>query len=214
MEIELAGERLEMLPQRALHWAAESTLFIADTHWGKAASFRALSIPVPVGSTTEDLERLDLALERSGAQRLVVLGDLIHARQGRRPETFEAVKRWLDRKPDLELWLVRGNHDRAAGDPPEEWNFRIVDEPHALGPFALRHRPGAHERAVHSLRTYPSETSRARLWGRIDQGAVFPIEQRVAHTPHLQQLRRRGLISRKTGERYFVVAADEVLEAP
>ncbi|MEZ5364833.1 MAG: ligase-associated DNA damage response endonuclease PdeM [Bryobacterales bacterium] len=141
MEIELAGERLEMLPQRALHWAAESTLFIADTHWGKAASFRALSIPVPVGSTTEDLERLDLALERSGAQRLVVLGDLIHARQGRRPETFEAVKRWLDRKPDLELWLVRGNHDRAAGDPPEEWNFRIVDEPHALGPFALRHRP-------------------------------------------------------------------------
>ena len=59
LEIEVAGERLLMLPQRALYWPARQMLAIADIHFGKAASFRAGGIPVPRGTTTENLQALD-----------------------------------------------------------------------------------------------------------------------------------------------------------
>lgn len=83
--IEIAGEELELLPERAIHWPARRTLFVADTHWGKAATLRAYSIPVPMGGTDDDLERLSRALEKTDARRLIVLGDALHAREGRSP---------------------------------------------------------------------------------------------------------------------------------
>ena len=43
----LAGEAVELLPERALHWIRERTLFVADVHLGKAAAFRAGGVPVP-----------------------------------------------------------------------------------------------------------------------------------------------------------------------
>ena len=42
----LAGEPVHLLAQHALWWPAQGTLFIADLHLGKAATFRARGIPV------------------------------------------------------------------------------------------------------------------------------------------------------------------------
>jgi hypothetical protein len=41
MEIVLAGETLRLLPDKALYWPRQQTLFIADAHFGKVAAFRA-----------------------------------------------------------------------------------------------------------------------------------------------------------------------------
>ncbi|CAN5366364.1 hypothetical protein BH10PSE17_BH10PSE17_35830 [soil metagenome] len=49
--VEQAGERLELLPERAIWWPGERTLLIADVHFGKGAAFRALGVPVPRGTT-------------------------------------------------------------------------------------------------------------------------------------------------------------------
>ena len=57
--IELAGEQVALLPQKALYWPRETTLIVADIHFGKAASFRALGVPVPHGTTAQNLEALD-----------------------------------------------------------------------------------------------------------------------------------------------------------
>ena len=54
-----AGVELRLLPDPALWWPAEATVFIADLHLGKAASFRALGQPVPGGTTRDNLQRLD-----------------------------------------------------------------------------------------------------------------------------------------------------------
>lgn len=42
------------------------------------------------------------------------------------------------------MTLVRGNHDKRAGDPPEDLRIAVVEEPLLLGPFALQHEPRAH----------------------------------------------------------------------
>src|SRR5688500_7489691 len=92
--VEVEGERLHLMPERAIWWERRGTLLVADPHWGKAATFRAGGIPVPSGTTLEGLARLDAALERTGASRLVFLGDYLHAREGRAPGTLQLLAEW------------------------------------------------------------------------------------------------------------------------
>lgn len=136
----LDGERVTLLAERALYWPRERTLFVADVHLGKAATFRAGGVPLPRGSTAADLARLTRLLERTGASRIVVLGDFIHAKAGRVAALAEAFARWRVQHAAIDVMLVRGNHDARAGDPPAAWNVGCVDEPFALPPFLACHR--------------------------------------------------------------------------
>lgn len=141
--IEVRGERLVLCPERAAYWERTATLLVADVHFGKAASFRAASIPVPRGTTAEGIARLDTLVRRSGAVRVVFLGDFLHARTGRAPETLGALQHWRDANPALQLVLVRGNHDRHAGDPPGELGIDCVDAPLVDPPFVFAHHPSS-----------------------------------------------------------------------
>jgi len=141
LSISIAGETLVLLPHHAVWWPAQQTLLIADTHFGKEATFRAAAIPVP-DQTVELLRRLSLLIVATAAARLIVLGDLIHARRGRCAATFERVSEWRrENRGLLEMLLVRGNHDLAAGDPPRDWQIRCVADPFSLAPFSLVHAP-------------------------------------------------------------------------
>src|SRR5215212_5467779 len=93
-EIEFANESLHLLPDRAVYWPARSTLLIADVHFGKCATFRSLGVPVPAGSTQKDLLRLTRLIEQTGADRLVILGDLVHAAAGRVSDVLDAIGGW------------------------------------------------------------------------------------------------------------------------
>src|SRR6476469_9316188 len=77
-DIVMAGERVALYAARALYWPRCMTLFIADLHLGKAATFRAGGVPLPRGSTAADLARLTRLIERTSAARLGVLGDFLH----------------------------------------------------------------------------------------------------------------------------------------
>ena len=138
----IAGEEVRLLPERALFWPRACTLVVADVHWGKAATFRAAGIPIPGGTTGEDLARLDRAVQRTGARRLVVLGDLFHARAGRiATRTLATLRAWREQASRMEIQLIRGNHDRHAGDPPDDLRINCVNAPAFVPPFVLRHQP-------------------------------------------------------------------------
>ena len=114
---------------------------VADIHFGKAASFRALGVPVPRGTTSENIAALETLLATHDTQRIVFLGDFLHAKAAQAPATLQAMLEWRRRRPGLELVLVRGNHDWHAGDPSALLRVALVDEPFACGPFALCHHP-------------------------------------------------------------------------
>ena len=141
MELEAGGTTLRLLAQRAAYLPEHHTLLVADAHIGKALSFRRLGVPVPGGTTTETLERLDAAVAASGTRRVVFLGDLLHSARSRAAATWAAVAQWRAMHPRLELTLVRGNHDHHAGDPPAEWGVECRDGPLRLGGLALAHHP-------------------------------------------------------------------------
>ncbi len=141
LEIVVAGETLVLLPERAAFWPRHNVLLVADPHFGKAATFRASGIPGPSGTTGDALERLSAAVSRSNATRVIFLGDLLHAKQGRSQGMFDALGRWKAVNRDIDLVLVRGNHDKHAGDPPGELKIECVDSPYTVGAFVLAHHP-------------------------------------------------------------------------
>lgn len=140
MVVDVGGVAVTLRADRTVHWAGGGALFAADLHWGKGQTFRARGMPVPGGDLEEDLDRLGAALRETGARRLVVLGDLTHAREGVTPGLVDEVGAWRRACP-VELLLVRGNHDRHLPELPPAWGVEVVDEPHPLGPFHLRHHP-------------------------------------------------------------------------
>jgi DNA ligase-associated metallophosphoesterase len=210
--LEIAGESVRLLPERALFWPGACTLVVADMHWGKAATFRAAGIPIPGGTTAEDLARLDRAIQRTGARRLVVLGDLFHARAGRvATRTLATLRGWRERASRLEIQLVRGNHDRHAGDPPDDLHINCLDAPAFLPPFVLRHQPDPSPEGytlaghVHpALVVSGPGLQRERL-------PCFLVRPRIALLPAFGSFTGGAAVYPELDDRAFVVADGEVL---
>lgn len=139
--VELAGEQLWLLASKAIYWPARKMLIIADIHFGKAAAFRALGVPVPRGTTTQNLLALDALLARYACEEIVFLGDFLHARAAHAAATVAAMLAWRARHRDVRLTVVRGNHDAHAGDPAAALCIRMVDEPHSVGKLSFCHHP-------------------------------------------------------------------------
>jgi len=139
--VEAGGEALWLLPQKAVYWPREKLLAIADIHFGKAAAFRSFGIPVPRGTTTENLDALDALIDATGANHVLFLGDFLHARAAHAAGTQAALLAWRRRRCDLVLTLVRGNHDKHAGDPADVLGIDLVDEPYTVGALSFCHHP-------------------------------------------------------------------------
>ena len=203
---EVAGERLVLLPERAAYWARARTLLVADTHFGKAATFRAAGIPVPRGTTTASLARLDAALARTGAARIVFLGDFLHAREGREAETTRVVGEWRSRNAAIEMLLVRGNHDARAGDPGPEIDIACVNGPVVEPPFVFTHKPAVSDDGyVIAGHIHPG----ARLTGPGRERAWLPcfwVRERTAVLPVFGEFTGLGDIDVAPGDRIWLVA--------
>lgn len=139
------GHTLHCMAQRALFWQEGNVLFVADVHIGKAASFRALGVPVPRGTTDENLMRLSECLAVTQAKRLVILGDFIHAPSSYTAGVLDALYAWRSLWPDVMVSLIQGNHDRKAGALPADLDIDLVDSRASsqsfLGPFLALHEP-------------------------------------------------------------------------
>ncbi|CAG1011365.1 hypothetical protein RHIZO_04010 [Rhizobiaceae bacterium] len=210
----LGGEAVELFAQRALLWTRARTLFVADVHLGKAAAFRAGGVPVPRGSTAGDLARLSSLVHASGAARLVVLGDFLHAKAGVVPALDDAFRRWRDAHPSLAITLVRGNHDANAGDPPGGWGVDVVAEPCALPPFLACHAPVS-PRTGYALcgHVHPG----VRLSGRGDESVRLPcfvLGRRRAILPAFGRMTGLALVAPSPDETLVAIAGNDLFRLP
>lgn len=204
--IDWGGERLVLLPQKAIWWESEATLLVADTHFGKSASLRDQGVPVPRGITAEDLDRLAGLIAAYRARRLVVLGDFYHAQSGRAAEIEGQLAAWRDRHRELTIDLVRGNHDLHAGDPPACWRVRCVAEPHVERGLAFRHHP-AREAGRHVLAGHLHP-------GHLGRVPCFWASGEVLVLPAFGTFTGCARVRAHAGDRIYAVGDDEVLEVP
>jgi len=139
-EVIIAGETLWLLPERAVYWPRRRWLWLADLHWGKDATFRAAGIPLPSGGLAADLARLETLVTMFQPERVLILGDLIHARASLHRDVVETVAAWRERF-SAPWVLLDGNHDRHAPHFPEEWYIDRAGDSISEGVFVFQHRP-------------------------------------------------------------------------
>lgn len=209
LPLSVASTPLELRPDRSLFWPAARTLIVSDLHWGKAESFQRMGIPMPGAVLENDLARLDRALDETGAERLLVLGDLVHAKVGLTPGLVRRIAAWRSERP-LRLLLVRGNHDRSSGQLPESWRVEEVEEL-IEGPFCFRHEPGelpgGYAWAGH---LHPACTLRGR--GDAIRLPCFVVGNRSGILPAFSEFTGGSSPPRARGTRLFAVTGASVIE--
>lgn len=214
VDVQLAGEPWRLLGAAAALHVPSRTLVVADVHLGKAATFRALGVPVPQGTTTDNLRRLTAVIESEQPLAIVFLGDLFHAREAHAPATLARVARWRGLHPDAEIVVVEGNHDRKAGAPPAALRAQVVAEPWPLGAALLAHHPqriaGRYVVAGHlhpNVVLYGAAYDSLRL-------PCFWLADGLAILPAFGDFTGGARIERADGDRVFAVAEGKLFEVP
>jgi DNA ligase-associated metallophosphoesterase len=207
------GEPVELLPERAVWWPAAATLLVADLHWGKSETFRVAGAPVPGGVLDSDLARLDAAIGATGARRVIVLGDLLHAGVGITPGLVEQVAAWrAGPGRSIELVVVPGNHDRRIDLVTEAWRLDVRRPTFREGPFAFQHEPGEEDGCftwaghVHPMGVLSGRTDSVRL-------PCFWMSPRMGVLPAFSAFTRGLTITPAVNERLYALAEDRVVEA-
>lgn len=212
--LEIEGETLWLLAEKAIYWPTRRTLLIADAHFGKAAAYRRLGQPVPHGTTDANLGVLDALLAEYPSDALIFLGDFLHGPGSHAPRTLESLHLWRARHSGLAITLIRGNHDHRAGDPPASLNIEVVAEPLLLAPFSLQHEPLPHP-THHVLAGHIHPVLYLRGKGRQRlRLPCFHMGQRLSLLPAFGAFTGGFAMEQKAGVRLFVVGDGQVWPLP
>jgi len=137
-EVRIGGQRIVLMPQRCALWVEAATLILADLHLGKLETIAASGAPMPRGLLEAELARLVSAAQQSGARRVLVLGDFLHARIGATElvcDAFAAARETMG----VSVEVVPGNHDRGLERVADRCGVRVLSEVVNEGPFVFTH---------------------------------------------------------------------------
>jgi metallophosphoesterase superfamily enzyme len=177
------------------------------------------------------LRRLSAALDATAAARLLILGDLLHARAGRAPHTLEQVAAWRAARPSLTITLIRGNHDSRAGDPPGDWGVECLDAPVVEPPFVWLHEPpdsgpwpvASGQSPALPTDHWPLTTGHYSVAGHVHPAVAlggnglgmtlpcFYFGRDYALLPAFGEFTGTAVIRPRAGESVFVLAGDEIV---
>ncbi len=206
-------EPLVLMGERAAYWPAQSTILVADLHLGKGDALRmggvSLGASVNRAMLDADLARLARAVARTGARRVLVLGDLIHAPIGLTPEIIEAVGEWRDGLR-AEVDLVPGNHDRRIERVAKAWRLRVLDDVVHEPPLVFAHDPVVDATYLCCGHVHPA----APLGGRTGvKLPCFVVGRTRLILPAFGRFTSGGRPEPCPGDRVFAIADDAVIEA-
>tara|TARA_R110002049_G_scaffold305056_3_gene501158 strand:- start:112788 stop:113468 length:681 start_codon:yes stop_codon:yes gene_type:complete len=212
-EVNLNGIDLRMHPQGGVDWPSEKTLFVADTHFGKEATFRRHGIPVPVGSTYSTLSVITSLIRATAASRLVILGDMFHARSSLSDDVVTSLDEFFAVHDGLAVTLVRGNHDAHVGQLPEKWPIQVVDPYQRIGNVVLTHHPQPLPATASLLlcgHLHPS----VRIGESIGKLRCFYYHAGMLVLPAIGRFTGSHVVNVKVGDRIWAIADDEVISVP
>ncbi len=213
VEHALHGQRLVLLPERALYWREKKMLVVADAHFGKAQLFRERGVPIPPGTTADDLQRLSHLLADLRPATLLFLGDLTHGPIDHPEDLERLVTPWRARHSEVAMALVSGNHDRWGG-PPAVFGLDWVGAVRHEDPFVFTHQPqdaaAGYNLAGH---LHPAVAIRGRGGLRASL-PCFCFGPDQALLPAFGGFTGCQVIRPRRKDRVFVIADDAVIAAP
>ncbi|WP_026763091.1 ligase-associated DNA damage response endonuclease PdeM [Sediminibacterium salmoneum] len=130
------GQHLWLSPERTVFWEEEKTMILSDTHFGKTGHFRKNGIAIPQTIYKEDLLRFFSIIQFYKAQRVLVVGDFFHSHVN---EELDWFLKWKRDFSQLQITMVKGNHDILPASWYEAAAIEIIQETLLSGPFQFQH---------------------------------------------------------------------------
>lgn len=203
-QFELCGEKLFLLPDKAIFWPAKKSLIVSDVHLGKAGHFRKHGIPVSRKVHLHDLRTLGQLLHTHHPEQIILLGDLFHSSENREWEDFKAFMKVFD---FVKFILVLGNHDILKDYPHE---LEVVEQLN-IPPFCFTHERTDSQSYNLSGHIHPG----FRLRSIARQGLTVPcfyFADDHGILPAFGQFTGIKKIRPSKGSKVFGVADDNVIE--
>lgn len=122
---DFAGQRFEMLADRALFWPRHGALIVADLHLEKASWFAAHGQPLPPYDSHDTLDRLAALVAQTKAQEIWCLGDSFHDRGAASRIVPDVARRLHQQAAAARFVWIAGNHDGLTGGA---WGGEVADE--------------------------------------------------------------------------------------
>jgi uncharacterized protein len=214
-DVEIADQQMMLFAEKAMFWTRTKTLFIADTHFGKAATFRKAGFAVPQGTTKKTLQRLTHLIQQTSADRLIILGDFVHSSKTANVDFADDLKYWRQEHPQLEMILVRGNHDKGHSKLFSELDLTVVSEPMEEFPFVYcHHRESGLTRGLFVLAGHVHPAIRLKQLNYGENIPCFAIGDSHALLPAFGEFVGTFAIDRNEYVRVLAVADTFVLDIP
>lgn len=137
MEIICNNEILYLSPLRAIYWAREKLLLLADLHLGKTGYFRSAGIPIPSTVMVDDLKRLSNLIEIHQPHKIIIAGDMFHHRLNADIDVF---KQWRNHYASINFILVPGNHDQLLSINYHQLDIHLTSKEYLVTPFLITHQ--------------------------------------------------------------------------
>ncbi len=211
VKINISGEELLLLPQRAFFWPSYRTLGLADVHLGKAHSLQRLGLPISAEAHRDDLNQIAELIHQLNPSHVVILGDFIHRKDSWSDSLIKMLDAFFAKFAEIRWSLVIGNHERGSKPYLESLPFQISEESLQVGPLTMAHGHGksaagfvivGHVHPVISLKNGPT---RLRL-------PCFVLDDKRLLLPSFGSLTGGFELEIASDQRIFAITPQEVFE--
>lgn len=213
LEVSIEGIRLWLHAKRGVFWPDKRTLFIADTHFGKEATFRSQGIAAPRGSTRATLNTIAEMIAECDASRLILLGDMFHAQSSLSQDIREALDRFFRSHPHLKTSLVLGNHDRGIHALIQDWPIDIIDSGTVLDLISISHFPQVPSQPAKLLlcgHLHPAYRFQSKL-DSVGKLSCFWLSNRQLVLPAIGEFTGTQVVHPSKTDQTWVIVDDRIL---
>lgn len=212
---ELEGERLFLLPERAVWWPEKKVLIVADVHLGKATHLNKAGMSIPNKRANRDITFLTILVKELEAEKVIILGDLFHSEHN---SEFNLLEEFCRAILPAKAQLVIGNHDIAGIQHFVDAGLIVREDPYCMAPFCFTHDAALlshkHDYYILSGHIHPG----VKLHGKAKQsislpcfyfGATYGLLPAFGSLTGLQLIRQSD-----PAEVFFGIAGEKVVRIP
>ncbi len=202
-----------LTPQRGIFWQEQEALIVSDLHFGKTGHFRKHGIAVPAQVYKEDIQRLISLISYFKPKQLIVVGDMFHSKANKEHDLF---LKWRNDLADIEIILVRGNHDILHTTWYEEANITVKEGMYAIGEFGFVHDPEEAKDAVAEIGFVFSGHLHPGIGfsGIGKQSLHFPcyyFTDKMAILPAFSKFSGMAMVKPKKTDKVFAIVEEKVI---